>query len=189
MGMVQHVVFAQGQFLDAAHPDGVCARLGFKWLACQQSGAEFKFYGANLAKTYDKQQAYLAAAAPHESKQPGFFQLIVNSLTEKFLNSWGTKHGMKFKHVLDAHTPEEFFKKYGSRSALLGQFGKTPTGGNWAHATALFVGEGGTRFFDANCGEYGFTEGSDVPGELSRHHRYLAGAGETLDNFSFFLVE
>lgn len=188
MGMVQTVAFAQNQFLDAAHPDGVCARLGFKWLACQQTGAEFKFYGANLAKTYDKQQAYLAAAAPHETKQPGFFQLIVNSLTEKYLNTWGAKHGIKFRHVLDAHTPEEFLRKYGPTSSLIGQFGKTAGGGNWAHATALFVGSGGTKFFDANCGEYTFTAGSDVAGELSRHHLYLAGSGETLDNYSFFVL-
>jgi hypothetical protein len=188
--------FSQSKLLKSGDP-GVCCRLAYKWLACQAKPGSVKhlgggtFFSLGLNKTLEKQNAYLAEADPYEKQDALTFRQGVNAVTDKWLNVWGGKHGLGFDALAGPKRCSEYFGKYDDRSAVIGIFGTTATGGNWAHATAYYAGGSANRkFFDANKGEWANLKLSlaDLGAALDTFHEYLKSPGETLDRYSFFVL-
>jgi hypothetical protein len=186
--------FAQLNMLKTGDP-GICCRLAFKWLATMlKPGQALKapavdFFSLKLSHALDKQKQYLAEADPFEKSDPGTWRLRVSEITRKWLNIWGKKYDLKFEIHTQAYTCTEFFRGGNlARSLILGEFGRTATGGNWAHATAYYGG-GPRLFFDANAGQFNLSRLADPLGpKLDAYHQYLKEPGETLDMFVFLVV-
>jgi hypothetical protein len=184
------VSFSQGDRWS----DGVCCRLSYKWLAAQVAPGKIKhggFFTSKLNKTLEKQNAYLKEAEPFEKEIGLTFRMEVNAITDRWLNIWGMKHGLKFDAIAGPKTCSEYFGNYEDRSAIIGIFGRTAgDAGNWAHATAYFTGNGTRKFFDANKGEWSsLTLPIQQVGQaLDEFHQYLKNPGETLDRYSFFVL-
>ena len=149
------------------------------------------FFNANLNKTVEKQSAYLKEAEPYEKSSGLEWRQNVNALTDKYLNVWGVKHGLRFDALAGPKTCLEYFGNYPDRSVVIGIFGRTAgNAGNWAHATAYFTSPGARKFFDANKGEWSALtlSGSQLGSALDVFHDYLRMPGETLDRYSFFVL-
>jgi hypothetical protein len=184
------ISFSQG----SRWSDGVCCRLGYKWLASQVAPGQMKhggFFTSNLNKTLEKQNAYLKETDPYEKKKAVTFRQGVNAATDKWINVWGAKHGLSFDALAGPKACSEYFGNYPDRSAVIGIFGRTAgDAGNWGHATAYFTGKGVRKFFDANKGEWSNLTLSlpEIGQALDAFHNYLKQPGETLDRYSFFVL-
>ncbi len=174
--------------------DGVCCRLSYKWLACQIAPGAMKqgdFFSCGLNKTMDKQNAYLKETDPYEKEIGMTFRMGVNAATDKWLNVWGAKHGLRFDALAGPASCSDYFGNYADKSVVIGIFGRTAhDAGNWAHATAYYTGNGVRKFFDANKGEWSNLTLSlaEIGPALDRFHQYLKGRGETLTRYSFFVL-